>query len=123
MSGGHWKEMFNAAVAGQVELVEYHVAAGVDVNYAHPEFLSTPLVAAILAGQETVARLLLRAGADPCLHSEFDGMTPVQAARHAGLSALEADLVALGATPPPPPPPARRSWPAGLLLRLRGSTP
>jgi hypothetical protein len=44
MSGGDWKEMFNAGCEGNLELVKYHVQAGVDVNFAHPEFLSTPLV-------------------------------------------------------------------------------
>lgn len=119
MSGGNWKEMFDAAVAGDLGLVEYHVKCGVDVNYAHPEFLSTPLVAAILAGQEAVARYLLDAGANPGLPSEFDGVTPVQAARQAGLAALEARLVELGAAPLPPAE-ARRSWVARLFTRGAG---
>ena len=102
MSGGNWKEMFNAAVDGDLALVEYHVRAGVDVNYAHPEFLSTPLVAAILARQEAVARYLLSSGANPNLPSEFDSATPMQAARQAGLPALEDDLRRAGATPLPP---------------------
>lgn len=116
MSGGNWKEMFDAAVVGDLSLVEYHVQAGVDVNYAHPEFLSTPLVAAILARQETVARYLLEAGASPTLHSEFDGVTPVQAARQVGLGALEARLVELGATPLPPDP-ARKGWLTRMFSR------
>lgn len=98
MDGGNWKEMFNAACEGDLDLVAYHVKNGVDVNYAHPKFLSTPLVAAALAGQEAVALYLLDAGAQPGLHSEFDGMAPLQAARQAGLAALEARLLALGAT-------------------------
>ena len=57
MDGGNWKEMFNAACAGDLDLVRYHVSNGVDVNYAHPEFLSTPLVASILARQEEAARI------------------------------------------------------------------
>lgn len=101
MSGGNWKEMFAAAEQGDLALVEYHVARGADVNYAHPEFLSTPLVATILAGQEEVANFLLKAGADPTLHSEFDGLNPVQAARQVGLPGLEVRLVALGAQPLP----------------------
>jgi hypothetical protein len=96
MSGGDWKEMFDAALRGDLELVDYHVQAGVDVNYAHPEFLSTPLVAALLAQQEAVALYLLDAGADPRLPSEFDAMTPLQAARHAGLAVVESRLLALG---------------------------
>ena len=55
MSGGEWKDMFAAACRGDVELVRFHVEAGVDVNYAHPEFQETALVAAILANHETVA--------------------------------------------------------------------
>jgi uncharacterized protein len=108
MSGGNWKEMFNAAVDGDLALVEYHVRAGVDVNYAHPEFLSTPLVAAILARQEAVARYLLTSGANPDLPSEFDGATPMQAARRAGLPALEEALLCAGAAPLPPPAQRRR---------------
>ena len=101
MDGGNWKEMFAAAEEGDLALVEYHVSKGVDVNYAHPEFLSTPLVASILARQQAVAHYLLAAGADPTLHSEFDGLTPVQAARRVGWSGLQAKLVALGAQPLP----------------------
>jgi hypothetical protein len=88
----------------------------VDINYAHPEFLSTPLVASILAKQEEVALYLLKSGANPSLPSEFDGATPVQAARQVGLPQLEAKLVEFGATPMPPTP-AKKSW----LSRLFGT--
>ena len=114
MSGGDWKEMFNAGCEGDLALVDYHVKAGVDVNYAHPEFLSTPLVAAILAGQEAVALYLLDHGAVPSLPSEFDGLTPMQAARRAGLGAVEARLQALGIAAPPPVE-ARGGWLRRLL--------
>jgi hypothetical protein len=99
MSGGNWKEMYLAACAGDLDLVAYHVKQGVDVNYAHPEFLSTPLVACLLAGQEAVALYLLDHGADPHLHSESDGLTPAEAARTAGLPRVQARLAALGAEP------------------------
>ncbi len=69
MSGGNWKELFNAGCEGDLVLVEYHVKCGVDVNY--PEFLSTPLVGAILARQEHVALYLLDHGAVPDRSSEF----------------------------------------------------
>ncbi|MDQ7742973.1 hypothetical protein [Hydrogenophaga pseudoflava] len=101
MSGGDWKEMFNAGCAGDLALVEHHVKSGVDVNYAHPEFLSTPLVAAILAGQEAVALYLLDHGANPALASEFDAATPLQAARQMGLVAVEEKLYAMGVPRPP----------------------
>jgi ankyrin repeat protein len=116
MSGGDWKEMYNAACDGDLALVEYHVKAGVDVNYAHPEFWSTPLVGAILAGQAEVALYLLDHGAIPDLSSEFDGVTPIQAARKAGLQTVEDKLCALG-VPRPPVQPQPRSWLSRLLGR------
>jgi uncharacterized protein len=100
VSGGNWKEMFNAACEGDLALVEYHVKAGVDINYAHPEFLATPLVASILARQESVALYLLESGANPHLLSEFDGVTPMQASRQVGLAQVEGKLLALGAVAP-----------------------
>lgn len=120
MSGGDWKEMFSAGCEGNLALVAYHVKSGVDVNYAHPEFLSTPLVAAILAGQEAVALYLLDHGANPALPSEFDAATPIQAARLMGLEAVEEKLYAkgvprplTGASHPVDSPPSR-----GLALTL-----
>lgn len=110
MSGGNWKEMFEAAETGDLALVEYHVQRGVDINYAHPEFLSTPLVAAILAGQEAVALYLLQAGASPDLPSEFDQATPLIAARKAGLTAVEQALLARGVPPLPAERAPSRSW-------------
>ncbi|NRF71814.1 ankyrin repeat domain-containing protein [Aquincola sp. S2] len=108
-SGGDWKEMFKAACDGDLALVEYHVKSGVDVNYAHPEFFSTPLVGAILAGQESIALHLLDRGADPHLVSEFDAMTPLQAARKVQLHAVEQRLLTLGAQASAPAVAARRS--------------
>jgi uncharacterized protein len=99
MSGGDWKEMFNAAVQGDLALVALHVESGVDVNYAHPEFLSTPLVAAILARQGAVAHYLLAHGASPTLGSEFDGTDPLGAARQAGLADVAERLIGMGAKP------------------------
>jgi uncharacterized protein len=115
-AGGNWKEMYQAGCDGDLALVEYHVKAGVDVNYAHPEFLSTPLVAAILAGQQEVALYLLAHGANPHLPSEFDAATPMQAARRAGLTAVEDRLCELGvARPPAESRPARQGWFARLF--------
>ena len=96
MSAGNWKDMFQAACNGDLALVEYHVHAGVDVNYAHPEFQETPLVASILAGQSAVALYLLDHGADPRLISEADGLTPMQAATQRGLASVIEKLRAMG---------------------------
>lgn len=113
MSAGNWKEMFNAACEGDLPLVEYHVKAGADVNYAHPEYLGTPLVASILAGQEAVALFLLENGANPDLRSEFDGATPIQAATKMRMERVRSRLLQLGAVEPEAP-----ASPRGWIRRL-----
>ena len=104
MSSGDWKEMFDAAVAGDVGLLRYHLSAKVDPNYQHPEYMCTPLVACILAGQYDAAALLLQWGADPQLRAEGEAMTPFQAACHRGDPALVRliDSSVEGRQPPPP---------------------
>ncbi|WP_413584978.1 ankyrin repeat domain-containing protein [Bdellovibrio sp. HCB274] len=81
MSAGDWKEMYGAAVAGNLELVRYHIKNGVNPNYQHPEIMSTALVASIIGNHTEIALFLLENGADPNLTSEFDNMTPMQAAK------------------------------------------
>ncbi len=118
MDGGNWKEMFSAACEGDLELVKYHVKNGIDINYAHPEFLSTPLVACALAGREEVALYLLDSGANPNLLSELEALTPIQAARQAQLPALESRLVQLGvAAPPAALAKAKFNWLSRILRR------
>jgi hypothetical protein len=97
MSAGNWKEMFQAACEGDVALVEYHLNMGVDVDYAHPEFQATALVACILARQVEVALFLLDHGANPHLLSESDDLTPMQAAKQTRLSGVVDKLRTLGA--------------------------
>ncbi len=38
MSSGNWKELFDAACAGELDLVRYHIRSGVNVNHIHPEY-------------------------------------------------------------------------------------
>ncbi len=110
MSAGDWKDLFKAACEGDLALVRYHVESGVSLNHAHPEFYSTPLVGAILAGQEAIALYMLDHGANPSLRSEFDDLTPLEAARRGGLSQVEARLVELGARDAHPWVRALREW-------------
>lgn len=88
MSHGDYKAFFAASCAGDVELVRHHLDAGVDVDFVHPELQSTALVAAIEEGRAEVAMLLLDRGASPVLRSLLEAMTPLQAARAAGLSGV-----------------------------------
>lgn len=92
MSHGDYKDFFYAACNGDLELVRHHLRAGIDVDFIHPEIMSTALVAAIDAGRADVALVLLEHGADPALLSPLDGMGPLEAARGAGLSDVVAWL-------------------------------
>lgn len=92
MSHGDYKAFFAAACAGDVELVRHHLDAGVDIDFVHAELQSTALVAAIEEKRADVALLLLDRGASPTLLSPLEGMTPLQAARAAGLAAVVARL-------------------------------
>lgn len=98
MEHGNWKSMYEAACAGDLELVDYYVRSGVDVNYVHPEFMSTALVSCIMAGQTEVAMYLLDNGADPDLQSPWEEMTPVQAAQTQGLSEVQTRVQQLAST-------------------------
>jgi uncharacterized protein len=97
------------------------VKNGVDINYAHPEFLSTPLVASILAKQEAIALFFLAQGANPLLFSEFDGLRPIQAAVQVGLKKVEARLLELGAPIPPKIEAEPRGWLASMVHRVKAA--
>ena len=100
MSAGDWKDLYQAALSGDLALVKHHISEGVNPNYQHPEILCTPLVASLIHGHDEIARHLLANGADPNLRSEFDSLTPLQAARLHGRAELVALLRELGAKAP-----------------------
>ena len=104
MSGGDWKELYDAACTGDEALARYHLSAGVDPNYQHPEVMCTPLVASLVHGHDAVAQLLLEHGADPNLRSDFDDLTPLEAATRHGRAPFVKRLKALGAEPLRPKP-------------------
>lgn len=100
MSAGDWKDLYQAAVEGDLPLVQHHLKEGVDPNYQHPEILRTPLVACLVEGHQEIARYLLAHGADPSLVSELDNLAPLQAARKHGRQESVALLLELGAKEP-----------------------
>lgn len=66
---------------GDLELARYYIHLGVDVNYEHPELLTTPLIEAVQGGQEEMVALLLEHGADPKQRAGFGERTPLEAAK------------------------------------------
>lgn len=100
MSAGDWKDLYQAAVDGNLSLVQYHISEGVNPNYQHPEILRTPLVASLIEGHGEIAHYLLAHGADPSLVSELDDLAPLQAARKHGRHEFVKLLHQLGAKEP-----------------------
>ena len=87
-TGGNWKELYWAAQTGDLELVEYHCQTGVDINYQHPEFMTTPLIASIENKHLAIAKYLLENGADPTAKEFFGKLTPLTAAEATGNAQL-----------------------------------
>ena len=81
MSGGNWKEMFQAIQFDDLALVEYYLNIGIDPNYQHPEFLAAPLVESIRYNHLHITKLLLEKGADPHIKEVWGGDTPLSVAK------------------------------------------
>jgi ankyrin repeat protein len=117
--GGNWKDFFAAAARGDVELVKFHLANGIDADYQHPEVMTTALIEASTYGQGSVVQVLLDHGADPQLRSMMDGWTALEAAVKSDQRAV-AEILAehLGVPTPQPPAPDTQAQPRGVLARL-----
>ncbi|WP_338760053.1 ankyrin repeat domain-containing protein [Bernardetia sp. ABR2-2B] len=81
MSAGDWKEMLIASQEGNLELVEYHIKAGVNPNYQHPEFLTTPLIESVQFGHISIVKFLLENKANPVLKAGFSNDTALSVAK------------------------------------------
>ena len=81
MSGGNWKEMFEAIEKNDIALVEYYLKIGVDVNYQHPEFLASALVESIRRNHLEIAKLLLENNANQNIIEVWGKKTPLLVAQ------------------------------------------
>lgn len=63
MGHGDWKDMFRGVQNNDLELVKYYIRMGIDLNYQHPEFLTSPLIEAIRDKNLAMMTLLLENGA------------------------------------------------------------
>lgn len=81
MAAGDWKELYLSAQLGNLRLVEYHIKMGIDPNYQHPEFMTTPLIASIENGHNDISKFLLENGSDPRMKEHFGEHTPLSMAK------------------------------------------
>lgn len=80
MSHGNWKELFRAVEENDIELVSFHIKMGVDINYQHPEYLTSPLIESIRRNHIRIMRLLLSNGASVQIKEAETGKNAIQIA-------------------------------------------
>ena len=81
MGGADWKDMFNGVQKNDIDLVNYYLKIGIDVNYQHPEIMTTLLIESIRCGHLTITKLLLENGAIPTKKEDFGNDTPLSVAK------------------------------------------
>ena len=79
--GGDWKEMFRGVEINDFNLVRYYIAMGVDLNYQHPEFLTSALIESINRNHLEMMAFLLENGALPDLKEAWSNKTPMSIAK------------------------------------------
>lgn len=81
MAASNWKEMIDSIHDNDLNSVQYYLDAGVNVNYQHPEYLTTPLITSIELRHYDIIKLLLEHGADPSQKAGFSNDTPLLVAK------------------------------------------
>ncbi len=78
--GGDWKEMFRGVETNDFDLVKYYIFKGIDINYQHPEFLTSALIESIRQNHLEMMEFLLQNGAKPDLKEAFSYKSPMEIA-------------------------------------------
>ena len=79
--GGDWKEMFRGVETNDFALVRYYLAHDIDINYQHPEFLTSPLVESIRRNHLEMMKFLLENGALPDIYEAESYKSPMMIAK------------------------------------------
>jgi ankyrin repeat protein len=81
MAHGDWKQMFLGIQNNDLEMVKYYIDEGVDVNYQHPEYMTSPLIESIVNNYPEMVKLLLDNGASVNVKEAYTELTPLQIAK------------------------------------------
>jgi ankyrin repeat protein len=79
--GGDWKEMFRGVETNDFGLVRYYLAHDIDINYQHPEFLTSPLIESIRQNHLEMMKFLLKNGAQPDIKEAESYKSPMAIAK------------------------------------------
>jgi uncharacterized protein len=75
-----WKAMLKACVDNDSDKVQYYLDEGVDPNYQHPEYRTSPFLEAVRCGNIRCVNALLSSGASLTEIEDRSGMTPLELA-------------------------------------------
>jgi len=64
MNHGDWKALFYSVESNDIQLVQYYLKMGIDINYQHPEFMTSPFFESIRCGHIEIVELFLQNDAD-----------------------------------------------------------
>ncbi len=82
--GGDWKDMFQGVQSNDFNLVRYHIKMGIDLNYQHPEFLTSALIESIRCNHIEMLAYLLENGALPDINEVESNKSPLTIAKEIG---------------------------------------
>lgn len=102
MSAGDWKDLFLACESGNVEMVRYYIKEGVDLNYQHPEYMTSLLIESVRQNHLEIIEILLRNGADPHQKEGFSTDTAISIAKSLKNKAALQMLTSIRAEKPQP---------------------
>lgn len=88
MGHGDWKDMFKGVQDNDLELVKYYIRMSIDLNYQHPEFLTSPLIESIRNENLPMLTLLLDNGALPDVCEVASEKSPMSIAKEIGNEAI-----------------------------------
>ncbi|HMP29003.1 MAG TPA: ankyrin repeat domain-containing protein [Saprospiraceae bacterium] len=78
--GGDWKDLIKGIQQNDILLVKYHLKNGTDINYQHPEYMTSPLIEAIKYGNKEMIITLLEHGASAEIKEMFTNKSPLKVA-------------------------------------------
>lgn len=84
MGHGEWKQLIAGVQNNDVRMVRFYISEKIDLDFQHPEFMSSALIESIRLGHYEIAKLLLESGASADIREAYSNLSPLSVARSTG---------------------------------------
>jgi uncharacterized protein len=81
MGHGDWKQLIAGVQSNDVKKVKFYISEKIDLDFQHPEFMSSALIESIRLGHYEIAKLLLENGASATLKEAYSNLSPLSVAK------------------------------------------